>query len=174
MLDDYHDNLIKLIKDHKEYFAGSLQTVNAYLPDNENMQESGMVINTPAAIIDIEMIEFGEAVGDGRDTILCNVAVHCLLSTKTKNLQRQLRNFASQMLLLFNNHHPDFCSTDKATEVVAVPGNFQGGKQGYDSWVVSFTQSVLAGESVWDAEKIIPSEVFFGTSAEKNKYIQVV
>jgi len=170
MLNAYHDNLIKLISDH---FGDVLQTVSSYFPvELENTQDAGIVLNTPAALIEIDMLDFPESIGDGRDSIQCNVIIHCVLGSKTENLQRELRNFAVNMLLLVKNT-PVACGLSAdATDIAAMPAGFSADKDGYDSWAVSFSQRLLVGESEWGGEGIIPQEVFFSSS--NGEYERVV
>lgn len=162
MLTDYHEILIDNIVQH---FGDSLDSVEAYFPaDTENTEESGMAINTPAALVAVDMLEDGEDPGDDRDGIVCNVSIHCVLSTLTPNLDIELRNFAAEMMRsIKRNSFGGVCEgkAERPEGITAVPGRFEGGKNGYDSFVVSFTQTVFLGER-WTGVEISPQKVFFG------------
>ena len=173
MLDLYHD---KLVSDVKAIFGDSLETVDTYFPDDdENTQSAGIVINTPAALIEIETLDdapddapdddLGDE-GDGRDALLCTVSIHCVLGTNTANLQRELWNFAAELMRGMKRH--DFGLHEenaggRPSDVNALAGRFVKGQAGYDSRVVSFNQVVYVGdeqfEPSWCAEQILWSRV---------------
>lgn len=165
MLDKYHD---KLVADLAAHYGDSLETVEAYFPELQSESpDAGLVINTPAVLVEIETLEDAEdaELGDGRDALLCKVTVHCVLGTQTENLQRALRNFAAETLRFikawrFSNN--DECNTSTQPEQIqAMPGRFKRGTTGYDSWVVIFDQVVYLGEEAWKPQPI-PHTVHFG------------
>ena len=169
MLDAYHQGLIDGIS---RYFGDSLNTVSAYFPknDNENKPNQGILIKTPAALIDIEMLDGVNEIGDGRDSIQCHVSIHCVLGSQTENLQQQLRNFSAEMMQQIKNKRFGTCHlAGHAEEITALPGYFKKEKTGYDSWVVSFIQSIYLGEvdQPWGTGvDFIPQEVFFSRAPE--------
>ena len=162
MLKDYHDSLVKLIADH---FGDSLDTVQAYFSETQsNDPESGLVINTPAALVEVE--RFGEDVdedqADGTDPIRCHVAIHCVLGSQTENLQHEIRNFAAEVIRLIRKKRPGGCDrSEKPEELEAMPGRFKAGTAGYDSFVVVFSQVIHLGEVAWKPE-VIPQQIYFG------------
>lgn len=163
-LDAYHEKLLDEIIDA---FGDSLDTVQAYIDDEDHpeSQESGYTINTPAALVDLEMMDVLVDQGDGKDGIQCNVSIHCVLGSATANLQQELRNFAAEMMRQVKNKpFGGVCEqlAARPEQITAMPGGFKKGKAGYDSWVVSFHQVVFLGEVIWDGEEIDPQKVFFG------------
>lgn len=155
-LDDYHAALVAFFVDK---FGDSLDTVQAYFPETQSDDpESGLVVNTPALLVELEKHSTGNSAGDDRSAIKCEMAIHCILGTLTPNLQQELRNFGVEVQRLLTSKH--FClggsvSVGSPEDVNGMPGWWQkGGAGGYDSWVVVFEQTVWIGESVWKPELV--------------------
>lgn len=154
-LDAYHDALVAFFV---AKFGDSLDTVQAYFPDTQSDDpESGLTIDTPAILIELEKHSEGKKQGDGRAVVNCEIAVHCILGTSTPNLQRELRNFGVEVQRLLTEQ--GFCLHEVPAgtpeDVNGMPGWWQkAGAGGYDSWVVIFEQTVLIGESVWSPKLI--------------------
>ena len=169
MLDNYHD---KLVSDVKALFGDSLTTVQAYFPEDlAGTQEAGIVIDTPAALIEIETIDDApeDELSDGRDGVLCSVTIHCILSTTTANLQRELWNFAAELMRGmrardFGLHEEN--TAGRATDVTALPGRFSNGASGYDSRAVNFNQVVFLGDEKWDGLPADVQQVFWSLAPE--------
>ncbi len=160
-LDAYHDALVVLFKNH---FGDSLATVQAYLPETQSDDpEAGLTIKTPALLVEIEKTGQGHNLGDGRVAVYCELAAHCILGTATPKLQQELRNFGVEVQRLLTDL--DFClgkpvSAGMPEDVNGMPGWWQkGGAGGYDSWVVTFEQTVWIGESVWKGDALPGEEV---------------
>lgn len=156
-LDAYHDALVDLFRDH---FGDSLETVQAYLPDMQSTDPaSGLTINTPALLVEIEKTSQGQNLGDGRTAVECHLAIHCILGVATPSLQRALRNFGVEVQRLLTADGYCLGSVVKAgqpEDLTGMPGWWQkGGAGGYDSWVVTFDQTLWIGASVWDVPKLL-------------------
>lgn len=160
-LDAYHD---QLVDDIKEFFGNSLKTVQAYFPDDQSEdQEKGLLIETPAALVEVEMLDEADDLGNGQDSVKCSVSIHCVLGFGTPYLQRELRNFALAMKLQVKNKpFGGVCKelSARPEQITAVPGVIEKGK--YDSWVVGFEQIVFVGSAEWEGSDALPRKVFFG------------
>lgn len=166
-LTNYHQALIDAIA---AYFGDSLETVQAYFPQHQSEDQNvGLLINTPAVLVEIERLNLSEEAerGDGTDAIECSVVIHCLLSSQTENLQLELRNFAAEMLRLLAKHGFMPCGqVTRPQSLDALPGTFKAGQGGYDSFVVTFTQVIYLGESVWKPNAV-PHQIYFGRSVNE-------
>ena len=166
-LTDYHERLVDGIRTH---FGDSLQTVQAYFPDwqSDNL-DSGLLIDTPAALVEIERLEAvpEDGRGDSTDAVLCHVAIHCVLGSQTQHLQRELRNFAAAVLSLVSNRGLVGCNgVGEAESAQAMPGVFRTGQAGYDSFVVVFQQIVFIGDNIWQPTAT-PQAVYFRHSVNE-------
>lgn len=159
MLDEYHDRLVESIAEH---FGDSLDTVQAYMPEPLDSQSQGLIIDTPAALVEIEMLDETDDLGDGRDAVDCSVNIHCILGMATPDIQKALRSFAAEMLRLVKNNPIAQCRglAGRPERISAVPGVFSKGEGGYDSFVVSFNQVVFLGEK-WQGVDSEPLAVEF-------------
>ncbi|HID01215.1 MAG TPA: hypothetical protein EYP05_07815, partial [Piscirickettsiaceae bacterium] len=81
-MSEINDYLNAVIAGIQAHFGERLTTVAPYRPDS---------LRTPAALVAIERMEqAGKAAADGRLPLGVSVAVHCILSHKTPNLQLAL------------------------------------------------------------------------------------
>jgi hypothetical protein len=55
------------------------------------------------------------------------------------------------------------------------PGAFRPGKDGYESWCITWEQTLYLGASVWAADGVPPTDVFVGlqAGADPDNYEQV-
>jgi hypothetical protein len=169
-MDDYHTALVDAIKNH---FGDSLNTVQAYFPiyQSEDL-DKGLQIETPAVLVEIEQF-YADAdldAGDGRDALILQVALHCVLGDQTPNLQQELRNFAAEMLRLLKNKRLTPCASSQIPQnMQAMPGRFAKGQGGYDSFVVVFEQTVYLGEAAWQPQAP-PQTVWFGRAINEQNF----
>lgn len=179
MLDAYHE---KLVSDVKAIFGDSLTTVDAYFPEAlASVQEAGIVIDTPAALIEIEQLnDSWEDDIDERGAVLCSVVIHCILSTKTENLQRELWNFSAELMRGMRKHGfglVDSESGGKPEMIQSLPGRFDNSEAGYDSRSVVFEQVVFLGEKTWqpapDIQRVFWSLAPEIGAAHQTKYEEV-
>lgn len=142
-------------------FGDDVNTVCWY-QQAESSTGQPLPIETPAIILEIESAEEGDDVGDDRIPMLCHITGYCILSQKTTDLQIELRNFASQLLgEVRKNKWSLGNDVSFPFSVTLGPGKFNPEVQGYDSWFVSWAQTLYIGESVWKPTGIIPTEIWW-------------
>lgn len=147
---DYHSQLKALLV---AQFA-SLQTVTDYCV--------GETLATPAILIEVESMQMGGLKSDGKTPLVLSVALHCVLGHTTPNLELELRNFAGQVMSLMHNQYLDMPDILNAPlNITAMPGDFKKGKAGFDSFVVTYEQTLLVGEGAFDLSGIPCFEVRF-------------
>ncbi|MDG4811931.1 hypothetical protein P8629_02825 [Hydrogenovibrio sp. 3SP14C1] len=150
----YHDNIKAVI----EATFPSLKTVAAY--------RIGEKLNTPALLYEVEQMDFGQRISNGKTPVNLNVALHCVLSAKTTNVGLQVRSFATMVIDLLKDEYfelPDDC--EAPYNIQALPGEFKPGKDGFESFVVTFNQVLYVGDAEFDFSGVAVSEITF-TSAD--------
>ena len=150
-INDYLNAVVDGIQNH---FSARLTTVAPYRPDS---------LRTPAALVAIERMEQAgsKAAADGRMPLDVSVAVHCILSHKTLNLQLALDSFATEVAVLAQNNYWELECVDAAPERIGiVPGELTPDIHGVDSRVVLWEQCILVGRGVYEFDTLI-DEVHF-------------
>ncbi len=149
-----------------------LNTVELYDPLKHNR------IVTPAALIEnVEMdVIKGEVISGGRLPITLQFAVHCCLSTITEGVELEIRKFAAKMLKVVNKNRWGLSNVKDPTELAAFPGMFKPDNKGYESWVVTWKQTIHLGD-VWEGKDFLPQEVYLSAApnigkAHKDDYQQ--
>jgi len=151
-IEKIHTNIISAIKDE---FGESLDTVDSYIPNRS------APIDTPAALLELESMEEGDDIGDGRIPVACSFTVHCILGVGTPNISLQVRLFAAQVLKLVRRNKWGLGKGASLVEQVSAgPGEFNQGKNGYESWYVTWDQTVYVGDSVWDGAALPKLTIF--------------
>lgn len=138
-------------------FSGRVETFGDY-----DEFEQGR-INTPAILLDVEALTEGVDDGDDRIPVTCRISAFCMLSLTTPKVKLETRQFAAEfMSLVRRNKFGLGRDVDHPENIEARPGPFQSGNQGYDSFEVSWDQTIFLGESVWDASGVPVTEIFVG------------
>lgn len=164
----FHDNLIAHLKDK----IPNLHQVADYDPGGLDK------IMTPAALINVAEMSPGTTVSGGRLAVQLRVEVHCILSVKTDRVLRQIRNMAAAVMrAVYRQRFGLEKAVEMPTDIDAFPGMFKDGEHGFESWVVSWLQTVHLGDG-WQEQEFVPEEVFLGEAprigaAHKDDYIQV-
>lgn len=159
-ISDIQDKIIELIK---AKFPDL--TVESYDP-SENLHQLA-----PAILLDLEELPKGTEVGCGRYPVDARFSLHCILGFEATNLQRQLKEMAIAVSQFIDENgiwYPGGVVT-KVSQIEAYPGNFkQDTKGGYDSYVVSWQQSLFIGPSKWIAPEIRDAIRFAVNPADEN------
>ena len=150
-------------------------TVESYNP------EESLSVLAPALLLELEEFDPGDDAGDDRLPAQCRFSIHCVLGWEVKNLALEIREFAAAVVMLVRNDGIWLKGSvlTKPKQIGAYPGNFRKDmNSGYDSWVVSWEQTVYLGESVWTAEGVTPQQVHFayapgGKTPPINEYDEI-
>ena len=108
----------------------------------------------PACLLDLEEFPKGSDIGDGRYPARCRFSVHCVLGHEVEDMQLELREFAVAVSQFVSEEGIWLGGSvmKPPTNIDAYPGNFKKDTNGgYDSWVVSWEQTIYLGASKWEA-----------------------
>lgn len=146
----------------RKAFGPRLRTVGEYDPVDADRQ----TILTPAILLEVvEMRPAGRVTG-GRTAVEVVWSAHCVLSSATDNVQREVRNFAARALRLVDvsRRWGKGEAVMPAAELEAFPGMFKPGEKGFESWIVNWRQVVHLGEA-WELPDDGPArEIYLGES----------
>jgi hypothetical protein len=142
-----------------------LNTCESYKPaDDENGHH--VRVKSPAVLIEIAEMSPGENRGDGRMAFECEMVYHCILSTMTKNVELEIRNFAAAVAqTIKNNKFGLGRSVTSSEDIHLYPGLFKSGDKGFESWVVVAKQTVYIGEINQEPD-FLPTNALFGFAPE--------
>ena len=146
------------LSDMHDAITSALQTA---LPVLETVRAYGVgdSMNTPAALLELETVEEGEDDGSGRIPLRCTWTIHCILSHRTPKVEREVRDFATQVFGIVRRNRWGL-PTEYPEVLQCGPGEFQPGQEGYESWYVTWEQPFFAGEDVWTGDGIQPDTVY--------------
>ena len=171
-LTELHHRIIAAIR---ERFGSRLTTVGMYNPVDPDSQS----IKTPAVLLELAEIRPNGRTTGGRTPMELVWTAHCALSAQTENVQLEVRNFAAQLVRLIDGARWGLDYVERAGDLEAFPGLFTPGEKGFESWLVSWKQTVHLGE-IWELPVDGPAvEVFLGESPNtgqdhEGNYRQVV
>jgi len=131
----------------RERFGARLNTVGEYDPIDPQLK----TIKTPAILLELVEIRPGGRKTGGRTPVKLIWSAHCILSAATPKVQREIRNFAVQMLCLVDGNKWGLGgAVERPAELPeAFPGLFNPGEMGFESWIVNWSQVVHLGDS-WE------------------------
>ncbi len=153
-LTEVHHGILAKIR---ERFPGMV--VDSYEP-NDDLSKLA-----PACLLELEEFSSGNNVGDNRYPARCRFSIHCILGYEENNRALSIREFAGSITQLVQKHGVWVKGSlvSGAENIEAYPGNFKKDTcKGYDSWVVSWEQTIYLGESMWATEGSTPQDVYFG------------
>ena len=148
-----------MVDSFADKFADTVSEIRAYAAVD------GSVI-TPSIIIAMESADEGEDCGDGRVAINAKFCAYCYLGINTQNIQLELREFVTQVFAHVKNNVWNLDNVLVPQHIEAGPGDFNPADNGFESWYVSWEQTIYLGDSVWDASGIVPSEIYVGLSPD--------
>ena len=107
-------------------------------------------LTTPALLLEWEDGRMGAADGHGGHQVIYRLTLHCVLSQATPQVGSEIRLMATQVLTLVNQSQQWRCQNVGLPERLEMgPGKMQAGEQGYDSWYVTWEQSITLGDAIW-------------------------
>tara|TARA_R110002051_G_scaffold71744_1_gene129614 strand:- start:454 stop:1005 length:552 start_codon:yes stop_codon:yes gene_type:complete len=163
-----HESMVLDLKSKIKF----IKTVEAYDPTSDETGPQHSLVKTPAALIELTELRPGKSLGDGRQSFRCEFIFHCILSTTTKNVELEIRNYAAAVAKAIHKNRWGFESAvEQPSDIGAYPGVFKSGDKGFESWVVSFSQNIYLG-NIGINEESIPEDVFYSMAplvGEDNK-----
>nr|VFK12777.1 MAG: hypothetical protein BECKLFY1418C_GA0070996_100182 [Candidatus Kentron sp. LFY] len=157
---DLHNAILDAFK---AKFGERIKTYGAYRPFET------APIKTPAILLNLEDAGLGEDIGDKRTPMLWQVTLHCILSFQTPDVEVAIRDFASQVFRMVPYNKWGLgsdVSFPSQQDLHAGPGEFKEGKHGFESWYVTWPQTLYLGESLWDEEEFVIADVYVGSDPE--------
>lgn len=147
-------------------FGANVNTV-AWYEHGEAADGQPLPIKTPAIILEVDSADGGDDVGDDRTPLTVQITAYCILGRSTTDLQVQVRTFAAQLFALARKNKWGLGKNVSFPSGFTLgAGKFDPEKNGYESFFVSWEQTLYLGTSVWDATGIQPTEVWWGWSPE--------
>jgi len=157
-LTDLHQAILAALRDQ---FTGRVDTIAHYAPLGSDP------IDTPALLLELEEADEGDDIGDGRMPLRGRWAIHCVLSLHTPEVALSVREMAAEvMTLVRRNGWGMGPSIGRPKGLHMAPGDMRPGQAGYESWVVSWEQTLYLVASLWDGTGITPSKVFLGIAPD--------
>lgn len=83
---------------------------------------------------------------------------HCILSRSVPNVDVECLNFASLVLKTVNNNKWGLANVGAPEQLTAFPGRYSNDPKGFDSWIVSWWQTVAINGS-WQLSRPAADEV---------------
>ncbi|MDE1465925.1 hypothetical protein [Spartinivicinus poritis] len=152
-LTQYHQAVIEGIK----AALPNLATVAAYNPAEEQK------LNTPAVLLELTQMEPAEAISGGRIAVNLAMAAHVFLAKNdVEDIQLSIRNLAAWVLqAVHRNNWGLGGAVGNPKTVEAFPGSFNPDCDGYESWLVSWEQTIYLGAEDQPPEWL-PGEIVLG------------
>ena len=170
-LTQVHDAITESLK---TAFSHKVRTIRVHSPLYKELQ-------APALLLALESMRMGKNNGDGRTAIDCDFTICGILAVKglpEEKISIAIGNFAAEIIgLVENNHWGLGANVTHPENISGQPAEFKPGKQGYESWAVTWQQTVYIGD-IEEAEKFLPDTLMVGQSPEvgsnhKDDYVEL-
>ena len=167
-----HESVINSLK---QAFSHKVDTICAYSPLQKD-------IKAPALLLALDNMNHGNETGDGRTAVDCQFSLCAILPVHglpSDKVAIAIANFAAEALHQVRYNHWGLGSeVSHPQNLSAQPADFKPGKAGFESWVVSWEQTIYLGELEPD-DGILPDTVMVGIDPEigsdhENKYEQII
>ncbi|AMO58114.1 hypothetical protein GZ77_20480 [Endozoicomonas montiporae] len=132
-------------------------------------------VKAPAVRLDLSAMKPGVERGDGSFAAACEFVAWCSFAPSSMEAPQT----AARLLeAIHYNHWKLGAEVNHPTNLKAEPAEFRPGKAGFESWVVSWEQTVYLGEPEPD-DSLLPDTVMVGIDPDigldnENKYEQIV
>ncbi len=143
-------------------FKNQKVTVAAYAPTASTLQ-------TPALLLEMEDGTLGNDTGDGRTALSCRLTLHALLSLQTDDVDLAIRDFATAVLLFTRYQQWGLKNVSAPAQLAMGQGHFQTGDLGYESWYVTWEQTIYLGESRWHTDGLYRGPIRLGLDPQTGK-----
>lgn len=151
----FHEAIIAQLK---TAFAHKVSTIRVHSPLIKTL-------NAPALLLALESMKYGEQRGDERTAIECDFALCGILASQglpPEQVAIAVANFGAEiMALLHLNRWGLGEDVNNPEQISGQPAEFKPGKGGYESWAVTWQQTVYVG-AISEAKSFLPSRVWVG------------
>lgn len=143
-------------------FKASLPMANVYTYDLSAIPKS-----FTGPVILLESVQFrvdDEQRGHG-DMLWLKVEfnAHCIMTRAQENVAVEVQNLAALVLKIVNKNKWGLSNIQHPNSLDAMPGKFTTEPGGFDSWVVSWNQTVAIGNT-WSNKSFAPDSIFLSES----------
>lgn len=127
--------------------------------------QPALQVLAPAMLVAIDKIPMGSDLGDDRYPAHCHFSIHCILGWEVPKRGMELWEMACAVAR-FVHHQGYWLPNNQVTRpenIQIYPGRSQRhSRQGYDSRVVSWSQTAYLGQSCWSASAGSAQHVYLG------------
>ncbi|MCX4025169.1 hypothetical protein [Spartinivicinus marinus] len=158
-LTQLHNQMLATLGQH---FDKKIDRIQVYSPSQS--------IESPAIYLGSHELTVEKQQWDGRHLLHSEWFALCVLSIQTPNVDIEIRQFATEIMLVLNNHDKNRWSlADQVSEpkmIQSRPAIFNPDADGYEAWEVSWQQSLYIGDSIWLDEGTPPTTVLCSDAPE--------
>ncbi|WP_163832174.1 hypothetical protein [Spartinivicinus ruber] len=152
----------QMLATFSQHFDKKIDRIQAYSPSQS--------IESPAIYLGSHELTLDKQQWDGRYLLQGEWFALCVLSMTTPNVEIEIRQFATEIMLVLNNPAKNrWPLIDQVSEPEAIqsrPAIFNPDADGYEAWEVSWQQSLYIGDSIWLDEGTPPTTVLYSDAPE--------
>ncbi|TIH12746.1 hypothetical protein D0S45_17400 [Marinifilum sp. JC120] len=156
-VDDAHDRIIDQLKEKFPLFVDVGDYGILTVKEGETRER----LTVPAAILSFDSFEPDRErsnPGTGQKIISVRWELRVMLDTKDPSHDRAIRRLAADVALWIDGNR--FGRGFEARFIRSEEDQFDPRLIRFNPWLIEFQQSYLLGESVWDGEGPVPTEVY--------------
>lgn len=153
----------------------SFQTVEFYRDDEDEK------ILTPACLLEMTEAEPApdEDAGTGQWPAHLRFEARILMSARSANAKREIRKAATALATWLNLRRFQGMPTDECKVIACERDDFTPRRDNFECWRVEWVQLAFLGESAWNNDGAIPSEVYLGIApdiglAHRDDYMRIL
>lgn len=161
-LDALHD---AIVADIKAQFP-TLQTVEFYRTEERKGGYTGLPL--PAVILDISEFDPDMEIDPGTEQLAVHARFEAeiIFGFRTPNVKREIRKFAAAFGAWMRLRRWTGVRTGPAYVTSISRSDFNPELDQYEVWCVEWSQPVHLGNTVWNNEGAVPTQVFAGVSPD--------
>ena len=124
-------------------------------------------VTLPAVLVDLAELESTNDPGTGELALISHWEARVMVSESNGNEQDNgevvLRSVILSVMLWLYGHTWPQKNIGCAKLKQASPDHFAPERQGHTIWLIEWTHDLRLGQSVWDGEGVIPTQIFIGS-----------
>ena len=120
-------------------------------------------VTLPAAFVDLVELEPTSDPGTGELALISHWETRIVVAESQNNADETIRSLILAVMLWLYRHPWPQKNIGRAKLKQAGPDHFSPELQGHAIWLIEWTHSIRIGESVWDGDGVIPTQVFIGS-----------
>ncbi|MEW8420079.1 MAG: hypothetical protein AB2690_22915 [Candidatus Thiodiazotropha endolucinida] len=120
-------------------------------------------VTLPAVFVDLVELESASDPGTGELALITHWEARVVVAESQGNADAVIRSLILAVMLWLYRHPWPQKNIGRAKLKQAGPDHFSPELQGHTIWLIEWTHSIRVGESVWDGEGVIPTQIFIGS-----------